>query len=437
VSVTSAATQVDPAVAELIEQTRASRVERLGGRRLLTVLAFGLAFLVTALTMAVQFGSDRQVDGAQVLVFVIAYALASRVAFEISTGWALPTQLVLVPMLFALPAGLVPLVVAAGFVTAWLVRDRQFDAERVFLRLANSWYAIGPALVIWAAGEPGPSLAALPVLAAALAAQFTLDFASAAGMDRIARGTPIRPQLPYMARAWVVDLALTPVGLLAAIAAAENDAAMVLLLPLLGLLSVFARERKARVDAALELSSAYRGTAFLLGDVIEADDAYTGSHSRDVVSLAVAVADHLGHDPGAKRRVELAALLHDVGKIRVPNEIINKAGPLDDDEWAVMKQHTVEGQRMLERVGGLLATVGDIVRSCHERWDGDGYPDGLAGDAIPVEGRIVCACDAFNAMTTDRAYRKALTLEDAKAELVRCAGTHFDPAVVDALLAVA
>jgi HD-GYP domain-containing protein (c-di-GMP phosphodiesterase class II) len=92
---------------------------------------------------------------------------------------------------------------------------------------------------------------------------------------------------------------------------------------------------------------------------------------------------------------------------------------------------------MLERVGGLLATVGDIVRSCHERWDGDGYPDGLAGEDIPVEARIVCACDAFNAMTTDRAYRKALTLEDAKAELVRCSGTQFDPAVVDALVAVA
>ena len=239
-----------------------------------------------------------------------------------------------------------------------------------------------------------------------------------------------------MARAWIVDLALTPVGLLAAIAASEVHGAIVLLIPLLGLLSVFARERKARLDAALELSSAYRGTAFLLGDVIEADDAYTGSHSRDVVSLALAVADHLRLDAPSRRRVELAALLHDVGKIRVPKEIINKAGPLDDHEWALVKQHTVEGQRMLERVGGVLATVGDIVRSCHERWDGAGYPDGLAGEDIPVEARIVCACDAFNAMTTDRAYRKALSLGDAKAELARCAGTQFDPAVVDALLAV-
>ena len=433
---TSAATHVDPAVVELIEATRASRLARLGGRRLLTVVGFGATFLVVAVAMAVLLPSDREVGAAQLLVFVAAYALASRVAFEISTGWAVPTQLVLVPMLFALPPGLVPLAVAGGFVTAWLVHDRQLDVERVFLRLANSWYAIGPALMIWAAGEPAASLSALLVLAVALPAQFGLEFASVAGCDRIARGTPIRPQLPFVARAWAVDLALTPVGLLAAIAAAEVDGAIVLLLPLLGLLSVFARERKARLDAALELSSAYRGTAFLLGDVIAADDAYTGSHSRDVVSLSLEVAKHLRLDAQAQRRVELAALLHDVGKIRVPNEIINKAGPLDDDEWAVMKQHTVEGQRMLERVGGLLAAVGEIVRSCHERWDGAGYPDGLAGEAIPIEARIVCACDAFNAMTTDRSYRKGMSLEDAKAELGRCAGTHFDPAVVDALLAV-
>jgi HD-GYP domain-containing protein (c-di-GMP phosphodiesterase class II) len=123
-----------------------------------------------------------------------------------------------------------------------------------------------------------------------------------------------------------------------------------------------------------------------------------------------------------------------VGKIRIPAEIINKPGPLDAEERRVIETHTLEGERLLARVGGLLDEVGRIVRSCHERWDGGGYPDGLAGEAIPRVARIVMCCDAFNAMTTDRSYRKALPLEDALAELRRHAGTQFDPAVVDALL---
>src|SRR5688500_1446658 len=123
--------------------------------------------------------------------------------------------------------------------------------------------------------------------------------------------------------------------------------------------------------------------------------------------------------------------------IKNPNAINNKPGPLDDDEWVVMKTHTVEGQRMLERVGGVLARVGVVVRASHERWDGGGYPDGLAGDAIPLAARIVSACDAYNAMTTDRSYRRALPVADAVAELERCSGSQFDPAVVEALVAIA
>jgi HD-GYP domain-containing protein (c-di-GMP phosphodiesterase class II) len=171
----------------------------------------------------------------------------------------------------------------------------------------------------------------------------------------------------------------------------------------------------------------------LLGDVVEADDAYTGSHSRGVVELSLAVSDHLGLDHRQRRNVEFAALLHDVGKIAVPKEIINKAGPLTDDEWLVIKAHTIEGQRMLDRVGGLLSDVGRIVRSSHEKWDGTGYPDGLVGEQIPIESAIVSCCDAFNAMTTDRSYRTAMSLDEAIDELRRNAGTQFSPAVVEAL----
>ena len=116
--------------------------------------------------------------------------------------------------------------------------------------------------------------------------------------------------------------------------------------------------------------------------------------------------------------------------------MMSKRGPLSPEEWALIHLHTVEGEAMLAQVGGLLGSVGRIVRSCHERWDGAGYPDGLAGDEIPQVARIVMCCDAFSAMTTDRSYRRALPLNVALEELRANAGTQFDPAVVAALLAV-
>src|SRR5262249_42281141 len=124
------------------------------------------------------------------------------------------------------------------------------------------------------------------------------------------------------------------------------------------------------------------------------------------------------------------------GKIKIPKEIIRKPGKLTPEERAVIETHTVEGELILQRVGGELAAVGRIVRSCHERWDGAGYPDRLAGENIPLEARIVCAGDAFSAMTPDRPYSRARPIEDALAEMQRCAGTQFDPQVVEALVAV-
>jgi HD-GYP domain-containing protein (c-di-GMP phosphodiesterase class II) len=236
---------------------------------------------------------------------------------------------------------------------------------------------------------------------------------------------------------WVyfVDLLLLPVGLMVAVAAGGEVAPIAVLAPLCALLAVFAGERRRRMDHALELSKAYRGTALLLGEMIEHDDAYTGTHSRDVVGLALAVGRRLGLDATQGHRLEFGALLHDIGKIAVPKDLLHKPGPLDAGEWELMRRHTVEGQLMLERVGGVLAEAGSIVRSSHERWDGAGYPDGLAGEAIPVESRICAACDAFSAMTTDRPYRRAMSLEFAVAELRANAGTQFDPRVVSALVA--
>jgi HD-GYP domain-containing protein (c-di-GMP phosphodiesterase class II) len=239
-----------------------------------------------------------------------------------------------------------------------------------------------------------------------------------------------------MSSAWGFDLVLAPIGLLAAFPAYRHPAALLLLVPMVLLVARIGREREEKNDKVLELKNAYQGTSYLLGDMIEADDAYTGSHSRDVVELVLAVADRLALASDEQRMAEFTALLHDVGKLRIPSEVINKPGPLDDDERALMNTHTILGQEMLERAGGLLGEVGPFVRSCHEHWDGNGYPDRLAGEEIPLVARIVCTCDAWNAMTTDRSYRRALSLEEAAAELRQCAGTQFDPTVVDALVAV-
>jgi HD-GYP domain-containing protein (c-di-GMP phosphodiesterase class II) len=225
---------------------------------------------------------------------------------------------------------------------------------------------------------------------------------------------------------------LAPLGLLIAASAARRPGVLLLALPVIGLLWLFARERRQRLDQTLVLSSAYRGTALLLGEAIEADDAYTGIHSREVVDLSLVLADEMGLDSTVRRNVEFTALLHDVGKIHVPKDVLNKPGRLNAEEWKILRRHTIEGERMLRQVGGSLASVGRFVRSSHERYDGDGYPDRLAGEEIPIESRIVSVCDAFNAMTTDRPYRAAMSVAEALAELRREAGRQFDPGVVTA-----
>lgn len=158
--------------------------------------------------------------------------------------------------------------------------------------------------------------------------------------------------------------------------------------------------------------------------------------SRSVRELSVRVADKLELDPQERRRVELAALFHGVGNMAIPNEIINKPGPLTEDEWEIIRTHTTHGQALLEKTAGALGEVGEIVRASHERWDGLGYPDGLSGPSIPLAARIVACCDAFTAMTTDRPYRIPMSHEVALRVLANKAGTQFDPHVVQTFIAV-
>jgi putative nucleotidyltransferase with HDIG domain len=424
---------LDPDEQRVIEEQRSRRLQRLAVRERLSFVLFAGGFLVVASLMALLLPSSRSPSPGAIALLIFAYAAAFRLDFEVGTGSAVPTQLILVPMLFVLPVGYVPFAVAAGIVAGNLRRD--LHVERVLLPVVTAWHAVGPALVIGLAGERGPRLSDWPLYLAALAAQFAVDAAIAAGHEWVSLGVRPSVQLRAMTSVYAIDAGLAPVGLAIAFAAESSPYGVVLALPLVGLLSVFARERRVRIDHELELRDAYRGTAFLLGDVVEADDAYTGEHSRDVVALTLAVADQLGLSSRERRDAEFAALLHDVGKVRIPNEIINKPGPLTPEERKVIETHTVEGERMLHRVGGLLGEIGRIVRSCHEHHDGSGYPDGLAGEQIPLLARIVSCCDAFNAMTSDRSYRAALSTKTAAAELRRASGSQFDPRVVDALLA--
>ena len=155
-----------------------------------------------------------------------------------------------------------------------------------------------------------------------------------------------------------------------------------------------------------------------------------------MVELCRQVAEKMGLNERERRRVELAGVVHDVGNNAVPTAIVNKPGPLTDQEWRVMQTHTIRGQELLEQVGGAFREVGDVVRASHERWDGGGYPDGLSGPSIPLAARIVACCSAYKAMTTERAYRQPVPREAALRELVNHAGTQFDPHVVQTLIAV-
>jgi HD-GYP domain-containing protein (c-di-GMP phosphodiesterase class II) len=403
-------------------------------RESLVEIGFGAAMVAAAVALAVAFPGHLPV--AQAVVLVVAYAVVSRVLFYAGVAYASPTQLVFVPMLLCGAPGLAPLLVLVGGLMAGIpaLTRARWRPDRVALACADAWYAVPPSLVLLAFGVSTAHWGEFPVLLLALAAQI----AGGAGIwllrTWLGRGTPAWVQLTALGWLSAVDVALAAVGLLAAVASTSLDPyAFLLVLPLAALLAVFARERNVRIEQALELSSAYRGTAMLLGDLLEQSDGYTGGeHTHGVVTLATRVAGDMKLDPGARRNVEFAALLHDIGKIVIPDDILNKPGKLEPREWEIIKTHTIAGQRMLDRVGGPLRDVGRIVRASHERWDGGGYPDGLAGPAIPREAAIVAVCDAFNAMTTDRCYRAARSTDEALAELERCAGAQFSPDVVAA-----
>jgi two-component system cell cycle response regulator len=191
---------------------------------------------------------------------------------------------------------------------------------------------------------------------------------------------------------------------------------------------LYAEKNSGRVSARIQ-------SARVLRRALEAWDAELGEHTGDVAALAAQVARRLGLDDEDVERISTAAELHDIGKIAIPRSILRKPAPLDEDEWSFMRRHTLIGERIAQGAPALVGVSG-LIRSSHERWDGDGYPDGLAGDEIPLGAQILFVCDSFSAMTSDRCYKAGMSEAEAIEELRRHAGTQFSPAVVDVFLAV-
>ena len=392
-------------------------------------------FLAVAVVIALTIPDERGVDWPVLAILVIGYLVAGRVRFEFAGHYGTAEQLLIIPILALAPLPFVPLIIglAAVLQTVPEVIRRREHGEQFVAHLADSCFCIPPVLALAALAPGEPSLSDAGAYAIVFGAQLFGDL----GWTLVRNALLDRLPLRTLASVWLgstrIDATFAPLAFLITIASVSEPVALLTIAPLMFLLHSFARDREERWANAVELHRAYRGTVMLLSDVVEAEDSYTAEHSRSVVELVNAVADELGVAEEDRRELEFAAMLHDVGKIAIPNEILNKPSTLEPAEFEVMKTHTIEGQFLLDRVGGLLGRVGQIVRSCHERWDGGGYPDGLAGENIPFASRIVFCCDAYNAMTSDRVYRKALPVAHALRELEENSGSQFDPTIVAAL----
>jgi putative nucleotidyltransferase with HDIG domain len=423
---------------QLVGEAREREPEPLPQRERLVLGLFAAGMLLATAGLSAILPMDRHASAATVGVLTLLLAVASRVEFEIGRVHAVPVQVVVIPTFFLAPLQIVPLIVAAGLLLGELPRfvKRQTHTDRWVMYVSDAWFTIPPVLVLGLLADPQPNTGDIPVYVLASVAQLAGSLVLHTTRAWLIRRDSLRVTAAMVLWGDRIDLMLAPLAYLIAAAAYSEPMLVLAIAPLLYLLWVFSHERSERYAAALELHQTYRGTVMVLSDVVEADDNYTASHCRSVVELAVATAEELGLDHREIQELETAALLHDVGKIAIPKEILNKPAKLTDEEFELMKSHTIEGQALLDRVGGRLARVGEIVRSCHERWDGRGYPDGLRGEEIPLAARIVFCCDAYSAMTTDRPYRAAIDPELALAELRANAGTQFEPRVVDAVCQV-
>jgi diguanylate cyclase (GGDEF)-like protein len=303
--------ELDSAMDALIATARARLPERLSSRDRMVSGLLSVAFVAAASVLAFTAPEGGRHPGAAlVAAFALAYAAASCIEFEVSSGTGIPTMLVLVPMLFALPPGWAPLVVAAGLLGggAWELARGVLHPERSLVLVSGAWHAVGPALVLSLAGAPPARLADWPLYAAALASQFGFDFASAALRERIAFGVPARVMAPALARVWAIDLLLAPPALLAALADDEHAYAWLMVLPAAALLAEMARDRRVRITEALRLAHAYRTV-----DRKAHRDPLTGVGNRLAWDEAVALADARSTEP-------VSVIIADLDGLKLAND---------------------------------------------------------------------------------------------------------------------
>jgi len=191
-------------------------------------------------------------------------------------------------------------------------------------------------------------------------------------------------------------------------------------------------EERTRSD---ELHRSYMLTVRALASAVEARDAYTGRHAERVAAYGLQLADVYGMRLGDEPQIEFGFLLHDAGKVAVPDAILFKPGRLTPAERLVIEQHPVTGSEIVRDID-FLGAARDVIRSHHERWDGTGYPDRLAGENIPISARVFAVADTLDALTTNRPYRRASTIAQARVIIMQARGTHFDPDVLDAFMSL-
>ena len=331
---------------DLVGASRTRVGQPLAGADRWISITLALLFVATAGLIAVVLPWRSAVAVPVALPLIIGYAIVSRVEFEIGPGSAVPTQLLFVPMLFALPAPAVPLCVACGYLlgAATDYAAGRVHIHRAFVLLSSSWYAVGPALVFTIAGVEGPQWADWPIYAIALAAQLAFDLCSSSAREWLAFGTPVKSLLPFLAWVYAVDVLLAPIGLLAAIAATETMLAVGLTLPLAGLLALLARDRRARIDQALEFSRAYRHAS------LEArKDALTGVGNRLAWQEASAVVD-VGRGGSAGC---VSVILLDIDGLKLAND--TRGHQFGDNILriigALVQAHVRDGD-LVARIGG-------------------------------------------------------------------------------------
>ena len=304
-----------------------------------------------------------------------------------------------------------------GAAVSWFFPWHRLPVERFLVVIVMPGLALLGFMLMYTGGVQSPILPIFVAPAVFMAAAY--GFRTGAAIAVLTAFTAVLPLLingwdPHYARMLLVATVAT---LLCAYIPARVRQA---------LLNEYESRRRQQEES-------YVATIAALAAALDAKDRYTEAHSRETAGLAVNIGKRLGLPADQLRLLEYGALLHDIGKIGIPGYILQKPGALTSEEFAVMREHPVIGERILASVP-FLAPLGPIVRAEHERWNGTGYPDGLKGEEIPIEARIIHACDTFHAMASDRSYRKALSLVEIVAEFRKESGQQFDPRVVDVML---